>query len=91
MWFEGKGGGTPNPSIWVHAGPAGAHPMRFGVTQAVWDYVEQHGLDLRYNRRFVQAQLDAIQTLLESPPARSALASVRNVAEGVSEPSRRSR
>lgn len=71
MWFEGKGGGTDNPMIWVHAGPSGAHPMGFHVTQEVWEYVEEHGLDLAYERRFVQRQLDAIKALLDSPPARA--------------------
>lgn len=73
MWFEARGGGTANPMVWVHAGPSGAHPMGFHVPQDVWDYVAEHGLDLRYNRRFVQGQLDAIKAVLDSPPIQATL------------------
>jgi len=76
MRLEGRGGDTANPMIWVHAG-GGNHPMGFHVSQRIWDYVETHPLDLRYNRKFVQAQLDNIQTLLDAPrPAPSAPATV---------------
>lgn len=77
MWFEGRGGGTAQPMIWVHAGPPGAHPMGFHVPQVVWDHVAEHGLDLGYNRRFVQAQLDAIKALLDSPPVQAAVAATK--------------
>ena len=80
MWFEGRFGGTDRPMIWVHAGPAGAHPMGFHVSQQVWDYVTEHGLDLSYNRKFMQAQLDGIKALLEGVPVQAAVAAVKPVA-----------
>ena len=83
MWFEARGGGTDHPMIWVHAGPAGVHPMGFHVAQEVWDYVTEHGLDLRYSRRFVQEQLHAVRALLDSPPVRATVTAAQS-AEGSS-------
>ena len=77
MFFEGRGGGTGNPWISVHAGPQGAHPMIFHVSQEVWDYVTEHGLDLVYKRRTMQARLNAIQALLDSPPVEAAVATAQ--------------
>ena len=69
MWLEFRGSGTDNPMIWVHAGPSGAHPMGFHVTQEVWEYVADHRLDLAYERRHIQRQLDEIKAMLGSPSA----------------------
>lgn len=68
MRMIAQGGGTANPMIWVLAGPAGAHPMGFQVAQDVWDYLKDYQLDLAYNRKFIQAQLDTIRNLLDNPP-----------------------
>ena len=68
MWQEGRGGGTSNPMLWVFASRNTA-AMGFNVSQAVWDYLEHHSLDLVYNRKAVQDQLDTIQALLTGPSA----------------------
>lgn len=77
MWFESRGGGTPNPMIWVHAGPSGAHPMGFHVSQEVWDYVIEHGLNLVYDRSSIQSQLNRITALLDGSSVQDAVAAVQ--------------
>lgn len=81
MWLENIGGGTSNPMIWVHAGPAGAHPMGFHVTQEVWNYVAEHGLKLAYHRTFIQGQLDGIAALLQGPAVQESVSTVQSVAK----------
>ena len=74
VWYEGRGGGTDNPMIWVHAG-GNTHPMGLHVTQAVWDYVQQNGFrTVAYNRKIMQPQLDAIQGIVDALPKQPRLA-----------------
>jgi len=67
-WYDLRGGGTDNPMLWVHAGP-NTHAMGMHITQGVWDYIREHGLDgVTYSRKVMQPKIEAIQKIVDALP-----------------------
>lgn len=67
VFYEGVTYDGADPMFWVRPG-TNAPSMGFRVSQAVFDYVKEHGFaQVAYHRKTMQRQIDAIAAALPTP------------------------